>query len=204
VNLGMTMRSHFERAVEGAGGAVSGLASACLANFEDMLSGLQAWFAAEHNPDGTHAAITADSAGIADITALGKLRLGNIVRYELLGVIPTGRLDNVYVAGIETASVLKIRISAAGVTITGIASVGRRQGDLLLLVNDDLHTAGPGPDFTVTAASANSDAENRIIGSLASQSPWTVHGSEGMLLMYDTFSQTGPTDFPGWRVIARC
>lgn len=203
MNIGFSMRSAFEGAVRDVKGSASGLAAACLSNFEDLINALQTWFPVEHNEDGTHGHVTASSLEVDNLTALGKVRFGNTVRYTDLGLIPTGRIDNLYTPGLETANVLKVRIAAGGVTLTGISATGRQPGDVLLLINDDEHVAGPGPDFDVAAADTNSDAANRFIGSLASQSPWTVHGSEGMLLMYDTYTNTGTVEFPGWRVIAR-
>lgn len=206
MNIGFTMRSAFEGAVRDVSGSASGLAAACLSNFEDMINALQTWFPVEHNQDGTHGAVTATSLAVTNnITTLGKLRLGKMVRYYNNGIIASGRIDNLYAEGLETASVLKVRISAALITITGIDATGRQPGDLLLLINDDEHVAGPGPDFALGAANTNSLEANRFIGSAASQSPWTVNGSEGVLLMYDSFTNVHSFnhEIPGWRVIAR-
>jgi hypothetical protein len=203
MNIGFTMRSAFEGAVRDVKGSASSLAAACLSNFEDLINALQTWYVVEHNEDGTHGAVTAESTTVAlDLSTLGKLRLGGIVVYEAPGIIASGRMDDVTTPGIQTASVLKIRGTASGITLTGIDATGRRPGDLLLLINDDQVVADP-TDFDIAAGDTNSVLANRFIGGLASRATWTLHGSEAVLLMYDTYLNT-PLSTPtgGWRVIA--
>lgn len=194
MNLSLLFRSQLQTAGE--------VGNAILRNFELLVSSLTSWGQIEHNDDGTHADVTATSVTADDLIADGPVRFNRMVTYTNLGVIPTGRINNLYTPGLETANVLKVRIAAVGVTLTGIYATGRRKGDLLLLINDDLHVAGPGPDFGMAAANANSEAANRFIGSLASRTPWTLQASEAVLLMYDEYANTtaGAT-FPGWRVV---
>lgn len=181
---------------------IEGVSQPIANTFRRMKVAIQTGWNQQHHGDGSHTDITASSISVSGLVeALGRVRLGTTVRYEDLGIIASGRIDNLAVAGLKDATVLKVRIAAAAITLTGIDATGREPGDLLLLINDDLHVAGPGPDFDLAANDANSAVANRFIGSGASRTPWTLHGSEGVLLMYDTFSNSGQSEIPGWRVI---
>jgi hypothetical protein len=203
MNIGFTMRAAFERATRDAAGSLSGLAAACLSNFEDLINALQTWGQVEHNEDGTHGDVTAETVTVSDVATLGRVRLGSLIVYTAPTVIPTSRMDNVTLAGIQTAGVLKIRNTVTGVTLTGIDAAGRVPGDLLVLINDDLAIADP-TDFDIAAFDTNSDANNRFIGGSASRSAWTLHGGEAVWLMYDTYVSTdltAPGTLFGWRVL---
>lgn len=180
---------------------IAGLSQALRDALAALVAAIQTGWNRQHTGDGTHTDVTATSLETDDLTASGKVRLNAIVSYVNLGIIATGRLDNLTVTGLTTANVLKIQIAAAGVTLTGIDATGRRVGDLLLLINDSQVIASP-MDFTITAADTNSLAANRFIGGVASGSPWNVNESKGVWLMYDTWTNAGATPLFGWRVIA--
>ena len=178
---------------------IEALSSPLKQSLTTMAASIQTGWNQQHEGDGGHTDVTATSVRAGDLVATGKLCLSNIVRYENLGIIPTGRLDNLTTPGLPTANVLKIRVAAV-VTLTGIDATGRREGDLLLLINDALNIGSP-RDFTIAANDANSIVANRFIGGVASAFPITVNDSQGVWLMYDSFSGTGLTYFTGWRVL---
>lgn len=167
-----------------------------------LKAAISAGWNAQHDGDGAHTDVTANSLAVTNVSTLGRVRMGNIVSYQNLGVIPGPRLDNLTTAGLAQASVLKIRTRTALVNVTGIDSTGRQVGDLLLVINDDETTATP-VDISFTAFDANSSTTNQFIGSAASSAPWTLNGSQGLWLMYDSYSPTGLNIFTGWRVLDR-
>lgn len=176
------------------------LGQAVIKNFESFIGTTNAWSQEEHNEDGTHGVVTATSLLTAFLQTTGKIKLGRVT-YVAPTIIPTGRIDNLMTPGLATASILKIRNTAAGITLTGIDATGRTPGELLLVINDDLVVATP-QDLAVAALDANSSAGNQFIGSAASRAPWNLQGSEMMLLVYDTYETTGTqTDNYGWRVL---
>lgn len=181
---------------------IAALSQALADSLTALVSAIKTGWNKQHNGDGTHDAVTANSIVVSNLASLGRLRARNIVEYVNLGAIPTARLDNLTTPGIENATVLKITIFAFPITLTGIDSTGRVPGDLLLLINNDQIVGGPG-DIVIAAFDTNSVISNRFIGSAASTTPWTLNGSQGIWLMYDSYTNTGATPFYGWRVITR-
>jgi hypothetical protein len=199
VNIGLKFRQELQAAVASLSGPMGAFAQSVLANFETIYTGLQTWFEVEHNEDGTHSDLTAATATVEGLVIGGRFRLGNIVTYTAPDPNATSRLDNLTTPGIGTAGVLKIRNTASGVSLTGIDATGRKPGDMLLVINDDLMVADP-TDLTIALDDSNSIQVNRFIGGSAAGAA-TLDGSEGMLLMYDTFTRTGLTEQTGWRIV---
>lgn len=178
------------------------LSQALAADLQQLMAAIQASWNVQHKGNGQHSHVVADSVRVNGLLyAAQKLRLAPAVTYVAPDPNTTSRLDDLTVPGLAQASVLKIRNTASGVTLTGIDSTGREVGDLLVVINDDLVIADP-TDLTVAADDSHSLSRNRFIGGVASGSPWTLHGSEAMLLMYDEYTYVGTSVLYGWRVLS--
>jgi hypothetical protein len=168
---------------------IGGLSQALLDSLRNMLAGITAGWNKQHDGDGAHTAVTADSVTVSGTTVLGKLRLNSVTWYDN-GTTPQ---NNVTVAGLADASWLRIVPNqGAGVDleITGIDATGREVGDLLLVTNCGSEGAGAN-DIALLLEDALSIAANRF-----------NHG-RGVWLVYDydtTGGFAGPR-VPRWRII---
>jgi hypothetical protein len=202
MNIGFSMRSAFEGAVRDVRGGASALAAACLSNFEDLINALQTWGQVEHNEDGTHGDVTADSITVAGLASVGRLRLAMVTYTDPVAL--GGVANDVSPAGLASAGCLRIEPTAAGLIITGISGVGFAPGDLLLVVVADESLAPK--DVYLRTEDAGSVAANRFAHTTASPGGGAtadvkIDGARGVWLLRDLQRISAATISERWRIL---
>lgn len=160
MNLAVMLRGPLQKAGE--------LGRSVLTNLDDMVTKLTSWGLAEHNDDGSHANVTADSA-VIDLASLGRYRNHKIAIWDNAvatdGIIQ-GRSHYAVgtdppVAFRDAGVIILINTTggAGGVpTIYAMDSTGRQNGEVVWFLYANSNTGG-GLDANIvtrcTAAQAN-------------------------------------------------
>jgi hypothetical protein len=180
---------------------IGGLSQALLDALRNLVAAIQTGWNKQHDGDGGHTAVTAESASVSGLTTLGKLRLNQVTLDENLLPVTGGTINNLTVDGLKDVSCLRIISVSTPLVITGIDATGREAGDLLLVLNcDDTNDAG---DLWLNLEDAGSLAANRFADTTAGTTPIVIQGARGVWLCYD-YQRTGvanSTRLPRWRVI---
>jgi len=155
-----------------------------------MLAAIQAGWNAQHNGDGGHTAVTAESASVTGLTTLGKVRLTSVIYSH--DASPS--VNDLTTDGLTNVSWLRI-FPAGNFDLTGIDATGREVGDRLLITNC---STGGLDDITLVTASGFSLSANRF----ANGTNCVVIGGRGVELIYD-YDVTGffGPRLPCWRII---
>jgi hypothetical protein len=181
MHIGLNWRN----TIEGAGP----LGVAVAKELDSLIAGISAWSNVEHNDDGTHADVTADSVVITGspvTTALnvitGLASLAGAVAFP--GVITPDQItsnQNDYAPlGWDSAFCLRLSTDATR-DLTGIVAPNPAAGRLLFIVNVGSN------DITLLHENASSTAENRFLFSGASDVTLTTLST--LLLYYDSIAE---------------
>lgn len=187
------------------GGTLSTLLTSVRQQFQSLTAQLQTSWLRQHDRAGAHTAVTAQSLRVTGASSLlQSLMLGPAAIYNANPFDTT--LTDVWVPELENATILKMRNVASATTVSGIqpsaAGGGPSQvGRVLLLINDS--EINSPRDFDLSSLDTASTDGYRFIGGAASRAPWTLHGSEMCLLVYDVYYNAFLTSAPtyGWRVL---
>lgn len=99
--------------------------------FDQLVANIGTGWAIEHDADGHHAAITSTSATVSGPVRCGRLSISPLLFPDILSASVTTIW---YPPGVTTAGGIFIRSSGA-VTIYGLSTDGREEGDVCALIN---------------------------------------------------------------------
>jgi hypothetical protein len=98
---------------------------------DQLIAGISVSWTQQHKDDDTHGDVTADSLGVAGPARCGRFSIGTMLFPDILSASVTTVW---YPPGSEKAGAIFVR-SSGGVTIYGLSTEGRQEGDVLAFIN---------------------------------------------------------------------
>lgn len=180
---------------------IGSLSQALLDSLRNLLAAISTGWNRQHNGDGGHTAVTAESATVSGLTTLGRIALSQVTLDENLLPLTGGTINNLTVNGLRDVACLRVVPLSNPLVLTGIDATGRTAGEMLLLLNcDDTLVAR---DIHLNLEDAGSVAANRFATTTAGTTPVVIQGARGVWLCYDhqRTSTNNGTRLPRWRVV---
>ena len=171
-----------------------------LQSLKNLIAAIQAGWNRQHNGDGGHTDVTADSATVAGRVTAGRLKLTTVTLEE----VASTSLNNLTAPNLANAGCLRIIPETNPMLITGIDASGFEEDDLLLVINADF-TLDPA-DIWFMPEDAASSAENRFADTVASPGgggvAYVLNGARGVWLKRDRVQDDSAYgSSPRWRII---
>jgi hypothetical protein len=166
----------------------------------NLVGTIQAGWNRQHNGDGGHTAITAESLAVTPgVSLFGKVRLDSVTYFD---PATSASQHNIYATGLENVSWLRLvqqQSLGADLEITGISAVGREVGDTLLLTLTEPTSGGA---VLLALENGNSTAENRFADLAGPASPFTLEPGRSVQLIYNYYvgAPSGPR-IPRWFIV---
>lgn len=180
---------------------IEALSAALKESLASIVAAIQVGWGKQHDGDGAHTNVTATTVTVSDRATVGQLVLRTVDFTPPFG----GVVNDLTVAGLGTASHLRINTNSNPVFIRGIDATGRVQGSVLLLTNGDPTVSTPA-DIHLIPESATSQAANRFAETLATTggigATFILQGARSVWLVYD-YQTTGTNGIinPRWRIV---
>lgn len=140
-----------------------------LKNLEHVTSALNGWGLGEHNEDGTHKDVTADSVAVNGLALSDRLGVSNVLVWDYLAdasgvIIGPGVREAGLIIHIDSTP------GAGGVTRTvhSLDSTGRRSGEIVWFLHVDGNTSPAGTTFRLHSSTPGDGTRFRGQNSIAS------------------------------------
>jgi hypothetical protein len=162
--------------------------------FAALAAGIAAGWNTEHDGEGHHTAITAASATVAGPVRANQFSIGATIYPDILSADVT----SVWITpGSETAGAIFVR-SSGGVTIYGLSTQGRQEGDVIAFINGNQSVDGIAlrTNATTLAAAAGTF---RADGSIP-DTDYTIPCGRWVWLIVSRISPNNPNAKLYWRI----